>query len=135
MSALPTLKYHVLIIDDDESIRFMLQTKLFQSGFNVTLAASGAHAMLILQTKKKFDLILCDFKMPLKTGIDVITYLKQKKINTPVIIVTGFPEKEKVIAAATMGVVDILVKPVRHQDLIKMIRSKLEEPNANSQAA
>jgi DNA-binding response OmpR family regulator len=131
MSATPLkpspLKYHILVIDDDESMRFMLQTKLFQSGFNVTLAASGSHAMQIFQTGKKFDLILCDLKMPLKTGIDVIRYMKEKGFVIPLIIVTGFPEKEKIIAAAQMGVQDVLVKPVRHQELLKMIRSRLED--------
>jgi len=123
------LKYHILVIDDDESMRFMLQTKLFQSGFNVTLAASGTHAMQIFQTKKRFDLVLCDLKMPLKSGIDVIRYMKDQNIAVPLIIVTGFPEKEKIIAAAQMGVQDVLVKPVRHQELIKMIRTRLETPD------
>src|SRR4051794_38052815 len=113
-------KFHILVIDDDESMRFMLQTKLFQSGFNVTLAASGSHAIQIFQTAKKFDLILCDLKMPLKTGIDVIRFMKENQIATPLIIVTGFPEKEKIIAAAQMGIQDVLVKPVRHQELMKM---------------
>lgn len=121
-------KYHVLVIDDDESMRFMMQTKLFQSGFNVTLAASGTHAMQIFQTGKKFDLILCDLKMPMRTGIDVIKFMKDNKIETPLIIVTGFPEKEKIIAAAQMGIQDVLVKPVRHQELLRMIRNRLEEP-------
>jgi CheY-like chemotaxis protein len=122
------LKYHILVIDDDESMRYMMQTKLFQSGFNVTLAASGSHAIQIFQTAKKFDLILCDLKMPLKSGIEVIRYMKEKNIDVPLIIVTGFPEKEKIIAAAQMGIQDVLVKPVRHQELLKMIRSKLEDP-------
>jgi DNA-binding response OmpR family regulator len=126
--AVSPLKYHILVIDDDESMRFMMQTKLFQSGFNVTLAASGSHAMQILQTAKKFDLILCDLKMPMKTGIDVIRYMKENAINVPLIIVTGFPEKQKIIAAAQMGIQDVLVKPVRHQELLKMIRSVLKEP-------
>lgn len=121
-------KHSILVIDDDEAMRFMLQMKLFQSGFNVTLAASGTHAMQILQTSKKFDLVLCDLKMPMKTGIDVIKYMKDNRIDCPLIIVTGFPEKEKIIAAAQMGVQDVMVKPVRHQDLLKMIRSKLKEP-------
>lgn len=131
------LKYHILVIDDDESMRFMLQTKLFQSGFNVTLAASGSHAMQIFQTGKKFDLILCDLKMPLKSGIDVIRHMKEKNIEVPLIIVTGFPEKEKIIAAAQMGIQDVLVKPVRHQELLKMIRSRLEvsDEEAQSQAS
>jgi CheY-like chemotaxis protein len=123
------LKYHILVVDDDESMRFMMQTKLFQSGYNVTLAASGSHAMQIFQTGKKFDLVLCDLKMPLKTGIDVIRYMKDNGFNVPTIIVTGFPEKDKIISAAQMGIQDVLVKPVRHQELIKMIRSKLEDPN------
>jgi CheY-like chemotaxis protein len=119
-------KFNILVIDDDESMRFMMQTKLFQAGFNVTLAASGTHALQILQTSKKFDIILCDLKMPMKSGIDVIRHLKSSSSLVPVIIVTGFPEKDKIIAAAQMGIQDVLVKPVKHQELMKMIRSKLE---------
>ncbi|MGE0526474.1 MAG: response regulator [Bdellovibrionales bacterium] len=118
-------KPSILVIDDDESMRFMLQTKLFQSGYNVTLAASGSHAMQIFQSGKQFDLILCDLKMPLKSGIDVIRFMKEREISTPTIIVTGFPEREKIIAAAQMGIQDVLVKPVRHQELMKMIKTKL----------
>jgi len=123
-------KYHLLVIDDDESMRFMMQTKLFQSGFNVTLAASGSHAMQIFQSGKKFDLVLCDLKMPLKSGIDVIRYMKDSAITIPLIIITGFPEREKIISAAQMGIQDVLVKPVRHQELMKMIQKKLSgEPD------
>lgn len=115
----------ILVIDDDESMRFMLQTKLFQCGYGVTLAGSGSHAIQIFQTGKKFDLVLCDLKMPLKSGIDVIKHMKESGINTPMVILTGFPEREKIIAAAQMGIQDVLVKPVRHADLMKMVRSKL----------
>lgn len=115
----------ILVIDDDESMRFMLQTKLFQCGFGVTLAGSGSHAIQIFQTGKKFDLVLCDLKMPLKSGIDVIKHMKDNQIQTPMVILTGFPEREKIIAAAQMGIQDVLVKPVRHADLMKMVRSKL----------
>jgi two-component system, OmpR family, phosphate regulon response regulator OmpR len=129
-------KPHILVIDDDESMRFMLQTKLFQSGFNVTLAASGSHAIQIFQTGKKFDLIICDLKMPLKTGIDVIRYMKDSKIEIPTVILTGFPEREKIIQAAQMGIQDVLVKPVRHHDLMNMIKLKLgEEDEIQSQAS
>lgn len=126
----------ILVIDDDESMRFMLQSKLFASGYNVTLAASGSHAQQIFQTGKEFDLVLCDLKMPLKNGIDVLKFMKDKDISTPTIIVTGFPERDKIIAAAQMGVQDVLVKPVRHQELMRMIRSKLGlEDEGEKQAA
>ncbi len=130
-------KPSILVIDDDESMRFMLQTKLFQSGFNVTLAASGSHAIQIFQSGKKFDLIISDLKMPLKTGIDVIRFMKDNDIQIPTVILTGFPERDKIIAAAQMGIQDVLVKPVRHNDLMNMIRSKLgdQEDDAQNQAS
>lgn len=129
-------KPQILVIDDDESMRFMLQSKLFASGFNVTLAASGSHAQQIFQTGKEFDLVLCDLKMPLKNGIDVLKFMREQAINTPTIIVTGFPERDKIISAAQMGVQDVLVKPVRHQELMRMIRSKLGlEDEGEKQAA
>jgi two-component system response regulator HydG len=134
-AATNNFKYHILVIDDDESMRFMLQTKLFQCGYNVTLAASGTHAMQIFQTPKKFDLVLCDLRMPMRTGIDVIRHLRDNHMNLPLVIITGFPEKEKIIAAARMGVQDVLVKPVRHQELLKVIRTKLEGIDADSEAA
>lgn len=135
MKGLPP-KPHILVIDDDESMRFMLQTKLFQSGFNVTLAASGSHAIQIFQTGKKFDLIICDLKMPLKTGIDVIRFMKENQIQIPTVILTGFPEREKIIQAAQMGIQDVLVKPVRHHDLMNMIKMKLgEKDEIQSQAS
>lgn len=121
----PNPKRHILVVDDDESMRLMLQTKLFQNGYNVTLAASGSHAVQIFQTGKKFDLILCDLRMPLKTGIDVLRFMKENGNTTPAILITGFPEKDKIIAAAQLGIQDVLVKPVHHQDLMAMIRQKL----------
>ena len=130
-----TLKSSILVIDDDESMRFMLQTKLFQCGYNVTLAASGSHAIQILQTNKKFDLVICDLKMPLKGGIDVIKYMRENGFNTPAVILTGFPERDKIIAAAQLGIQDILVKPVRHNDLMNMVRTKLGETDEAQESA
>lgn len=128
-------KSHILVIDDDESMRYMLQTKLFQSGYNVTMAASGSHAIQIFQTNKKFDLVLCDLKMPLKSGIDVLRYMKEQQIQTPTVILTGYPERDKIIAAAQMGIQDVLVKPVRHNDLMNMIREKLGEGDGAQESA
>lgn len=131
----PGTKAHILVVDDDESMRFMLQTKLFQSGFNVTLAASGSHAIQILQSGKEFHLILCDLKMPMKSGVDVLKFMKAAGMSIPAIIVTGFPERDKIIAAAQIGVKDVLVKPVRHQELIEIIHTKLGLDNAKTETA
>lgn len=127
-------KFNVLVVDDDESIRYMMQTKLHQAGYYVSLAASGSHAIQILQTDKRFDLVLCDLKMSLKSGIDVIRFMKEKGFQIPTIIITGFPERDKIIAAAQLGIMDVMVKPVRHQDLMKLINAKLGVSDENSQS-
>jgi DNA-binding response OmpR family regulator len=51
--------------------------------------------------------------------------MKDSGLSVPTIIITGFPEREKIISAAQMGIQDVLVKPVRHQELMQMIRAKL----------
>lgn len=119
------MKHHILVIDDDESIRFLMQTKLFQCGYNVTLAASATHAEQVLKSGKSFDLVLCDLKMPQRSGVEVLRFLKENGLIIPTVIVTAFPEREKIIAAAQMGIHDVLVKPVRHQELLRVIAGKL----------
>lgn len=135
MQVRPGLKAHILVVDDDESMRFLMQAKLFQSGYNVTLAASGSHAEQIFKTGTQFDLVLCDLKMPSKGGVDVIQFMREQKLNVPMIIITGFPERDKIVSAARMGIHDVLVKPVRHAELIRMIESKLTHLDAEAKVA
>lgn len=129
-------KSHILVVDDDESVRYMLQTKFLQAGYGVTVAASGSHAIQILQTAKKFNLIICDLKMQMKSGIEVIQFLRSANMDIPVMILTAHPEREKVVAAAQLGVRDVIVKPIRHNDLLSLVRTKLgqEDPEAESEA-
>jgi len=135
MQVRPGLKAHILVVDDDESMRFLMQTKLFQSGYNVTLAASGSHAEQIFKTGTKFDLVLCDLKMPSKGGVDVIRFMRDQALDVPMIIITGFPERDKIVSAARMGIQDVLVKPVRHAELIRMIEAKLGHLDAITNTA
>lgn len=115
----------ILVIDDDESFRFILAQKLTQAGYSITTAANGAHAIQILQAGKMFELILCDLKMPLQGGVEFVKSLKDHNIKTPVIIMTGYPEREKIIEAALNGVTEVLLKPIKSADLIRAIRVKL----------
>lgn len=118
-------KPRILVVDDDESMRFVMHAKLAKAGFAVSLAASGTHAIQILEEGQDFDLVLCDLKMPTKDGVDVLRVLREKFKHTPAIIITAFPEKEKIIEAARIGVQDVLVKPVRQHELMQMINLKL----------
>jgi CheY-like chemotaxis protein len=129
------LKQHILIVDDDESVRYMLETKFMNAGYSVTSAANGSHAIQILQSGKKFALMICDLKMQNKSGIEVIQFLKTTEHKMPVMILTAFPDRDKVMAAASLGVRDVIVKPVRHHELLTMVKSKLEGLDSEKAAA
>lgn len=116
---------NILVVDDDESMRYLVQSKLSAEGFQVTVAGSGAHALQILQTNKKFDLVITDLQMPLKGGFEIVRFMKERKISVPVIIITGVADRSTIIIAAQLGVQDVLVKPIRQADLMKVVRGKL----------
>lgn len=119
-------KASILLVEDEESIRFMLQTKLYKDGYNVSVAANGLHAVQVIRSGTAFDLILCDLKMPGKDGLEFFEELKKMNVTTPMVILTGFPEKNKIIKAIRGGVRDVLLKPIKHVDLMEKIKVYLE---------
>lgn len=123
-------KKNILVVDNDESMRYMLQTKLFQMGFLVTVAGGGAHALQIFQTGKAFDLIICELKMPIKDGIEILKYMRANFLQLPVIMMSNSPDRDRIIAAAQLGVSDILVKPIRQAELVKLVKAKLSLTDA-----
>ena len=120
-------KASILLVEDEESIRFLLQTKLMKEGYNVTIAANGLHGVQVLRSGKSFDLIICDLKMPGKDGIELFLEMKKLQVNTPLVLLTGFPEKDKVLSAIKNGVRDVLLKPIPHQELMSKIESYLRQ--------
>lgn len=129
------IKAHIFVVDDDESMRFILERKLFQSGYSVTVAVTGAHAIQILQSGKHFDLLICDLKMPTKSGLDVLKFMREQSLEIATIVMTGFPDRDKIITAAQLGVQDVIVKPIKLPDLMKMIESKLSGGKSGVQAS
>lgn len=127
---------HILIVDDDESVRYMLQKRLFQSGYVASLAAGGSHAIQMLKTDKKYDLIICELKMPGKDGVEVLRFMRENGIQSHAIAMTAAPERDKIIAAGKLGVKDVLLKPVRYAELLQIVYSKLSlEDDGIKQAA
>ena len=131
-------KASILLVEDEESIRFMLQTKLMKEGYNVTTAANGLHGLQVLRSGKEFDLIICDLKMPGKDGIELFLEMQGLELDTPLVLLTGFPEKNKVMNAIKNGVRDVLLKPIPHQELMSKIEgyiAELEEDVSDSLAS
>ncbi len=78
----------ILVVDDEMTIRQMVQEMLAMSGFQVILAESGVHAMTIL-SDEKIDLVITDIVMPQENGIDLIMDMKKVFPSIPVIAMSG----------------------------------------------
>lgn len=120
-------KKHILIVDDEEGIRVMLETKLYQCGYNVSVAGGGMHAMQKIRSGKVIDLIICDLKMPGMSGGEFFKQVQAEWPQIPFLLITGFPERDRILEAVRLGVKDVVLKPVKHNDLMGKIKVYLGE--------
>lgn len=114
---------HLLIVDDDERIRLLLQKFLIRNGFLVSAARDAAHARRIL-TGLDFDLIVLDVMMPGEDGISLTRDLR-KSSHTPILLLTAKGETEDRIAGLEAGADDYLVKPFEPKELLLRINAIL----------
>lgn len=118
-------KSRICVVDDDldvlSSLRFLLETE----GFDVWTFRSGA-AMLDSTASEQFDCFVLDFKMPSMTGIAVANSLRDRKVSTPIILITGYPD-ENIQAKATVAGIDlVLLKPDAEENLASQIRAAVQ---------
>ena len=107
---------HILIVDDDERIRLLLQKFLLRNGFLVSTARDAAHARRLL-SGLEFDLIVLDVMMPGEDGISLCNDLR-KKISTPIMLLTAKNETSDRISGLEAGADDYLPKPFEPKELL-----------------
>jgi FixJ family two-component response regulator len=111
---------HVIVIDDDASVRRSLCTMLERAGFEVILY-DCADAFLQNPVVPSPAVILLDMRMPGTTGVGLQSQLKTLAHNVPVIFVSGDSHPEEIIAAMKQGAVDFLLKPFTAQAMMDVI--------------
>lgn len=125
---------HLLIVDDDERIRGLLQKFLIRNGFLVSAARDAAHARRIL-SGLDFDLIVLDVMMPGEDGISLTRGIRECS-TTPILLLTARAETEDRIAGLEAGADDYLAKPFEPKELLLRINAILrrmpEQTAANS---
>jgi DNA-binding NtrC family response regulator len=118
----------IIIIDDEQAIRNALREILEYESFNVTEAEDGPSALKLLD-KESFDVIFCDIKMPRMDGMEVLSKLKEKGSETPVIMITGHGNVETAVEALKKGAYDFIQKPLDLNRILVSVR------NASNQQA
>ncbi len=118
-------KHRILIVDDEESIRFTLECFLTEEGYEVVTAKNYSEAKETIETGA-VDMIYADIILGGgKTGLDVIREARRKGITSPIVIITGAPTVETAVEAARLGVFDYIPKPVRWETLISTTKAAL----------
>jgi CheY-like chemotaxis protein len=122
---------HILAIDDEQVIVDSIVKLCSTEEWHVTavLSAEGAVAKLDHST---FDIIICDIMMPDMDGFEFLQILKEKNINTPVIITTGFSTVENAVQSLYQGAIDFLPKPFTYDELISNIKRGLQYGEINN---
>ncbi|SMX27079.1 Transcriptional regulatory protein OmpR [Pelagimonas phthalicica] len=122
---------HLLIVDDDERIRTLLQKFLIRNGFLVSAARDAAHARRIL-SGLDFDLIVLDVMMPGEDGISLTRGIRETS-GTPILLLTARAETEDRIKGLEAGADDYLAKPFEPKELLLRINAILRRmPDATA---
>ena len=117
-------KAHILVVDDELSMREFLEVLLQRQGYQVTCAESGRKAVSLLATTD-FDLLLCDIRLGDITGLDVLRAAKKKNQNTVVIMISAYATTETAVEAMNEGAYDYVPKPFDKDELVQTLASAL----------
>jgi CheY-like chemotaxis protein len=115
----------ILVIDDEPGLRTLIQGRLEKEGFQCDTAANGMQALQKLRSGVKPELVICDIKMPGMTAPELLAEVRKdpQLKSLPFLIMTAYAEKPLIVEAAKYGVVDLMLKPFQHRDMMAKIRS------------
>jgi two-component system response regulator PilR (NtrC family) len=115
----------VLVIDDEEIMREILETLLSREGYSVRLASSG-HEGLELARNLPFDAVIVDVMMPGMDGLQVLDELRKIDEELPAIMITAFASMETAITAMKKGAFDYITKPFKNDEVLVVLRNAVE---------
>ncbi len=118
----------VLLAEDDDAVRDMLQTSLERDGFEVVAVANVCEALSRIAAEN-FDLLLSDLHMPLAgDGFTVVSAMRHTHPHAVTLVLSGYPELDEALSAIRLQADEILVKPIQIASLREIIREKLRHP-------
>jgi CheY-like chemotaxis protein len=119
---------HILVADDEETVRNLTRRMLERSGFSVTVASDGREALQIFeQNQQRFRLVVLDLTMPHVDGEACFRGLRQMDPNVKVVLSSGYNEQDVVNLFAGKGLAGFIQKPYTSDELITKVREILEK--------
>ena len=118
----------ILLVDDDSSVRRVMQMQLSEAGYQVQLAATGGEALRILADSAP-KLVITDLRMPDLDGIELLRRISEDEIHTTVIMITAFGSIETAVQAMRLGAYDYVTKPIDYDALLAAVHRAMERQN------
>ena len=123
----------MLVVDDEETIRWALQELFMEDGWEVHCAADGDEAVAMI-AQDPYDFMITDLKMPGLSGVEVIKEARRRNPYMGVAILTGYASLETAVDALRLRTWDYLTKPVNVKDLKQSIADYFDDPAAQQPA-
>lgn len=117
---------NILVIDDERPIRSTLKEILEFEKYKVDDAEDGPSGLALIE-KKKYDIILCDIKMPKMDGLEVLEKIMEKGIDSPVVMISGHGNVETAVEAIKKGAFDFIQKPLDLNRILVTIRNAMDK--------
>lgn len=115
----------VLIVDDEQGMRWVLRTLFEENNYTVITAKDGIEALRVIK-KQRPDLMISDMKMPKMDGMELLERSRMIQAKMPVIMITAFSEIQTAVKAMKLGAYDYVVKPFNNEELLLSVQRALK---------
>src|SRR5690606_14587440 len=113
------------VADDDDSLRWVLQTQLEEMGYTVSAVSDGMEALAEIEREPP-SLVLSDLKMPRLSGMELLKRIQTEHAEIPVVIMTAYGTIQSAVEAMRLGAYDYLTKPIDYEELRIVVTRVLE---------
>ena len=117
------MKHRILVVEDEEKLRRVVELQLQSSGYEVDQTGSAEEA---LKLADRADLILTDLRLPGMDGLELLSVLRRQDSRIPVVVMTAFGTVESAVQAMKAGAIDFLMKPFSLDHLVAVVEKALE---------
>jgi DNA-binding NtrC family response regulator len=116
---------HILIVDDEESLRLSLRIFLEKDGYCKISDVSTCEEALGIVSSQDIDLIFCDIRLQGTSGIEVLRQVKKMKLKCPVVMITGYPSEKTIEETERLGAFEYMRKPLKKDAFLRVTRMAL----------
>jgi DNA-binding NtrC family response regulator len=117
------MKQRVLVVEDEEKLRRVIQLQLHSTGFEVDQARTAEDGLKVVD---RADLVITDLRLPGMDGLELLENIRRQNAQTPIIVITAFGSVETAVQAMKAGAADFLLKPFSLDHLMTVVHKALE---------